>query len=67
MCGKCYLVISGVVFALVAIGHLVRLLQHLPVLFGEWAVPMWASWGGMVVAATLCVWAFCLLFCRKCQ
>ena len=40
MCKRTYLVISGVIFALGAIGHLARLAYHLPVQIGEWTVPM---------------------------
>ena len=48
MCRKSYLVISGVVFGVVAIGHLARLAYHLPVQIGEWNAPMWPSWPGVV-------------------
>jgi hypothetical protein len=66
MCGRSYLVISGVIFGLVAFAHLARLVYHLPVQIGEWTAPMWPSWGGLVVAGVLSLWAFSLL-CPKCE
>jgi len=66
MCRKIFLVISGVVFGLATAGHLARLAYHWPVRVGEWSVPLWSSWGGMIVAGFLSGWAFCLL-CRKCE
>jgi len=66
MCRKSYLVISGVFFGLVAIGHLARLVYHLPVRIGEWTVPTWPTWVALVVAGILSIWAFSLL-CNKCE
>ncbi len=63
MCSKCYLLISGVIFGLVAVLHLLRLIYHTPIQAGTLgAVPMWVSWAGLVVAAILCVWGLGLLF-----
>ena len=61
MCMKAYLLISGIIFGLVAILHLVRLVRQMPVQLGGWAFPMRLSWGGLVAAAILCIWAFRLL------
>jgi hypothetical protein len=61
MCRKSYLMISGVIFGLVAIAHLARLIYHLPVQFGEWTAPMWPSGAGLVVTGILSLWAFSLL------
>ena len=66
MCRKSYLVISGVIFGLVAIAHLARLIYHLPIRVGDWTVPMWPSWAGVAVAGFLSVWAFCVLR-QKCE
>jgi uncharacterized protein (DUF697 family) len=60
------LVISGVIFALVALAHLGRLVYHWSVQVGDWTIPMWPSWSGMIVAAILSLWAFSLL-CHKCK
>lgn len=52
-----YLLISAVIFGLVAIVHLLRVLNGWPLVLGAWSVPMWGSWLGTVVPALLCVWA----------
>ena len=61
MSSKSYFVASGTIFGLVAAAHLVRAVYQMPVLVGDWAFPMWLSWGGFLVAGALCVWAFRLL------
>jgi hypothetical protein len=53
-----YVVVSGVIFGVVSVAHLVRALGNVPVQIGAAAIPVWASWVGVVVAAGLCVWAF---------
>jgi ABC-type lipoprotein release transport system permease subunit len=62
MCLHAYLLISGIIFGLVAILHLVRLVRQLPAQLGSKVLPMWISWGGLVFATVLCVWAFVLFF-----
>ncbi len=53
-----YVVVSGVIFGLVAVAHVVRALGQVPVQLGSSAIPIWASWVAAVVAGALCVWAF---------
>lgn len=55
---KPYCVASGVVFSLVAIAHLLRIVNGLTIQVGDFAVPMLASWFGLIVPAALAVWAF---------
>lgn len=55
-----YLLVSGVLFGLVALVHLFRVVKGLAFQFGPIAVPMWGSWLGFVVPAVLCGWAFSL-------
>ena len=57
MGSRLYLLVSGVVFGLVAILHLLRVVNGWPLVLGTWSVPMWGSWLGTVVPALLCVWA----------
>ena len=52
-----YLVISGILFGLVAILHLLRLVNGWAVTVGPWSAPMWISWMGTLFAALLFVWA----------
>jgi hypothetical protein len=48
--------VASVVFALVALGHVLRLLKHAKVLIGTYDVPMGISWAGLIVAGVLCIW-----------
>ena len=53
MSGKTYFTIAGLVFAVVAVGHLLRVIMALPVTIGNWTVPMWLSWVGFIAAGAL--------------
>ncbi len=64
-CKKCYLLISGVIFGLVAIAHAARLIYHWHVQIGDQPIPNWPSWVGVVVSGVLSGWAFCAL-CGRC-
>jgi sterol desaturase/sphingolipid hydroxylase (fatty acid hydroxylase superfamily) len=57
MPGK-YVVVSGVLFGVIAVVQAVRALNQWPVQVEGFAVPVWVSWVAMVVAGSLCVWAF---------
>ena len=50
---KMFSVMAGVIFAAVALFHLVRIHMGWPVMIGHWSVPMWVSWIGLVVAGGL--------------
>jgi hypothetical protein len=56
-----YLAISGAVFLLVAVFHLLRLLNHWPVVVSTWTIPLWVSYVGFPVSSGYCVWAGWLL------
>lgn len=58
MGGKKYCVVSGIVFSLVALAHLLRLIYGMSVQVDEYAVPMSVSWVGVIVTAALASWAF---------
>jgi hypothetical protein len=53
MNSKTYSLITGIIFAVVALGHLLRIFMTLPVTIGDWAAPMWLSWAGFIVAGAL--------------
>ncbi len=53
-----YCVISGILFCLVAIAHLLRVLYGLNVRVDAFVVPMVFSWIGFAVPAALAWWAF---------
>lgn len=58
---KSYIAISAIIFALVAIGHLVRIVQGWQVQLGDLGVAMPVSWAALVVSAALAVWGAVVL------
>ncbi len=50
---KTFSIVAGIIFALVALLHLVRIYMGWPVVIGSWSVPMWVSWIALVVAGGL--------------
>ena len=55
---KTYCIVSGMLFALVALAHLLRVLYGMSVYVDDNAIPMWVSWIGTAVPAALAFWAF---------
>jgi hypothetical protein len=53
MTEKTFVTIATVIFALVAVLHLLRLVIGWSVIIDTWTVPMWVSWLGLVVAGGL--------------
>ena len=53
-----YVVVSGVLFGVIAVFQAVRALNQWPVQVAGFDVPVWVSWVALVVAGSLCVWAF---------
>ena len=45
--------VAGLIFAIVALLHLLRIYMSWPVVVADWSVPMWVSWIGLVVAGGL--------------
>ena len=58
MSARTYCMLSAVVFAVVAIAHLVRAVQATPVVIGGWGAPVWISWAAVLVAGGLALWGF---------
>jgi hypothetical protein len=56
-----YIVLSTLIFILVALAHALRLYRHWPLQLGPYAIPPNASWLGLVIAALLAVWGISLL------
>lgn len=50
--------VAAVIFAIIALAHLIRLTLALPIQVGTMSVPLWVSWAGLVVAGALSVWGF---------
>jgi hypothetical protein len=55
---KSALRVSGVIFALVSIGHVLRLVFNIKVVAGTFTVPMSISVAGAIVALLLAAWMF---------
>ena len=53
-----YRTISGMVFGLIAIAQGIRAALQVPVQVGATAIPVWVSWVAVLVAGSLCLWAF---------
>ncbi len=53
---KAALYTSGVVFAAVAVAHLVHLATGFEIIVGRAIVPVWVSLLGALIAALLAVW-----------
>ncbi|MBV9619369.1 MAG: hypothetical protein JO201_09150 [Verrucomicrobia bacterium] len=48
--------VASAIFALVAIIHIVRLINHFAVQIGGQIIPLGASWVFVIVFAFLCIW-----------
>lgn len=56
-----YLSVSAVVFAVIAVTHVLRAIQAWPVAIGAWAIPVSASWLAAIGAGALSAWSLFLL------
>lgn len=55
---KTYVWVSGVIFCLMALGHLIRAIYGVDIEIAGMTVPISASWIAFVAAGLLCCWAF---------
>jgi hypothetical protein len=53
-----YAGITALIFAIVALAHIVRIINRWSVQIGPLSVSMSVSWAGFVVAALLAIWGF---------
>ena len=60
-----YLVVSGVIFGVIALLQAVRVLYQWPVLIADVDVPLWVSVAAAAVAGGMSVWAFMCGCCKK--
>ena len=58
---KAYLIITGSLFGIIAVLHLVRLIYQWPMQVGTMNIPIIASCAGLLIAAILFIWAFLLV------
>jgi hypothetical protein len=50
---KTFSLVAGVIFAVVALFHLVRIFMQWPVIIGDWSVPKSVSWVALIVSGGL--------------
>jgi len=55
---KTFALLAGIIFTLVALFHLVRIFEDWPIIIGDWLVPKWLSWIGLIVAGGLALLGF---------
>jgi hypothetical protein len=58
MSWKTYFLVTGIIFALVTLGHALRIYMDWPVLIADWSVPKSVSWIALIVAGTIALLAF---------
>jgi len=58
---RMYIQVTGAVFGVMALVHVIRLILNWPAQVAGWVVPIWLSWVAILVAGALCVWAFRLV------
>lgn len=58
MSRRIYFIVTAIVFALVALLHLLRIAYGWEAVTGGWAVPLWVSWIGLLVAGVLAAAGF---------
>ncbi len=56
--------VTSIIFAIFAVGHLLRLIKHSQVTVGTHTIPMGVSWVALIVAAILCIWMWRLSSAR---
>jgi hypothetical protein len=50
---KNFTLLAGVIFAIVALAHLLRVFMGWSIVIDNWTVPMWLSWIALVFAGGL--------------
>ena len=53
MDAKTFSLVAGIIFAVVALFHLVRIFEEWTFIVGDWSVPKSVSWVALVVAGGL--------------
>jgi hypothetical protein len=55
MDAKTFSLMAGVIFAVVALLHLVRIFEEWTVIIGDWSVPKSVSWVALIIAGGLAI------------
>ena len=57
---KPYFPITGIIFAIITILHLLRIIYSWPALIGTFKVPLWLSWVALIIGGYLAFISFSL-------
>ncbi len=60
MNNRTYLKVTGAIFAVIAVLHLLRVINGWEAVIGGWFVPIWFSWAAIIIAGYLAYSAFTL-------
>jgi hypothetical protein len=60
-----YAAVTALIFAIIAIIHIVRLTRGWPVQIGSRSIPMSVSWAGLVISAVLAIWGLNEFFAAR--
>ncbi len=60
MSRRAYLLVTAVIFSLIALLHLVRIIFGWSVMLASWSMPMWLSWVALIVTGALAYFGFSL-------
>jgi len=58
---KAYLIVSTVIFTVVAVVHLLRFALGWTAQIGTWSVPLWVSALAVLVSASFAIWGLTLM------
>ena len=57
---RAYLLVTAVIFSLIALLDLVRIIFGWSAMLDSWSVPMWLSWVALIVTGALAYFGFSL-------
>lgn len=60
------LLVSGIVFLLIALVHLYRVISPFPIMIGSTPIPEAASYVGLIIFGLLALWDLVSCCCGKC-
>jgi hypothetical protein len=58
---KACLLVSTLIFAFVAVMHLIRFVQGWSAQVGTWSVPLWVSMLALLISASVAMWGLLLM------
>lgn len=61
---KIFIRISGIIFGMVAVLHLLRITTGIQVLIGDFSLPIWVNWMGFFATSFLCFWLWKFSFSK---